>query len=79
MKECSQDHGNAGDYCTFTYSNFAAIKVGSKVFFDQATGIPAGCWTARVCTKWDSYPDGTEFVGVDSRSFGNGSMPCWIL
>ena len=41
-KECSQYNGNAGDFCTITSSNLAAIKVGSKVFYDQAAGIPAG-------------------------------------
>jgi C-terminal processing protease CtpA/Prc len=25
--------------------------------------LPGGV-TARICTKWDSYPDGREFVGV---------------
>jgi hypothetical protein len=39
-KECSQDTGAAGDFCTITSSNLAAIKKGSKVFYDQAAGIP---------------------------------------
>jgi hypothetical protein len=39
-KECSQYSGAAGDFCTITSSNLAAIKKGSKVFYDQADGIP---------------------------------------
>jgi hypothetical protein len=39
-KECSQYTGAAGDFCTFTSSNLAEIKVGSKLFYDQADGIP---------------------------------------
>jgi hypothetical protein len=39
-KECSQFAGAAGDFCTITSSNLAAIKKGSKVFYDQAAGIP---------------------------------------
>ena len=47
-KECSQDQGLAGDHCTITSSNFAAIKVGSKVFYDQAVGIPADLLDSNV-------------------------------
>jgi hypothetical protein len=48
MKECSQYTGMAGSFCTFTKSNFAPIKVGSKVFYDQADGIPAGMLDSNV-------------------------------
>jgi len=47
-KECSQDNGNPGDFCTITSSNLAAIKVGSKVFYDQADGIPKGLLDSNV-------------------------------
>jgi hypothetical protein len=47
-KECSQDKGAAGDHCTITSSNLAEIKVGSKVFYDQAAGIPAGLLDSNV-------------------------------
>ena len=40
-KECSAYQGGAGQFCTITSSNLAAIKVGSKVFYDQAAGIPS--------------------------------------
>jgi hypothetical protein len=41
-KECSQYTGAAGDFCTITSSNLAAIAVGSKIFYDQQAGIPTG-------------------------------------
>jgi hypothetical protein len=41
-KECSEHTGLAGQFCTVTSSNFAAIKVGSKIFYDLPAGIPAG-------------------------------------
>lgn len=47
-KECSQDLGRAGDFCTITSSNLAAIKVGSRVYYDQAFGIPTGLLDSNV-------------------------------
>jgi hypothetical protein len=41
-KECSQYNGNPGDCCTITSSNLSAIKAGSRVFYDQAAGLPPG-------------------------------------
>ena len=37
-KECSQNHGNAGDFCTITGSNLNAIDVGMKVIYTDAAG-----------------------------------------
>jgi hypothetical protein len=47
-KECSQDKGLAGDFCTITSSNLAEITVGSKVFYDQAGNIPTGLLDSNV-------------------------------
>jgi hypothetical protein len=41
-KNCSEFTGTAGTFCTITSSNLAQIKVGSKVFYDQAANIPTG-------------------------------------
>ena len=41
-KECSAYTGLPGAFCTITSSDLAAIPVGSKVFYGQASGIPAG-------------------------------------
>jgi hypothetical protein len=47
-KECSQYTGLAGSFCTFTKSNLAAIKVGSKIFYDQPDGVPTGLLDSNV-------------------------------
>jgi len=47
-KECSEDHGNAGEFCTITSSNLARIKVGSRVYYDQPAGVPAGMLDSNV-------------------------------
>jgi hypothetical protein len=47
-KECSQNKGQAGDFCTITASDLAEIAVGAKVFYDQPAGIPAGVLDSNV-------------------------------
>jgi hypothetical protein len=47
-KECSQDHGLAGDFCTITSSDLPQINVGSKVYYDQAGNVPAGMLDSNV-------------------------------
>jgi hypothetical protein len=47
-KECSQYNGAAGSFCTITSSNLTEILVGSKVFYDQAAGIPSGLLDSNV-------------------------------
>lgn len=39
-KECSAYTGAAGDYCTITSSNVAAIEVGSRVIYLQPLTFP---------------------------------------
>ena len=39
-KECTAYTGAAGSFCTFTSSNVAEIKIGSKIFYDRSAGIP---------------------------------------
>jgi hypothetical protein len=41
-KACPEYTGAAGDFCTITSSNYARIKVGSRVYYTQPAGIPAG-------------------------------------
>jgi hypothetical protein len=59
-KECSQYTGQAGSFCTFTSSNLAAIKVGSKIFYDQAAGTPTGLLDSNVVID---AGDGNRAVG----------------
>jgi len=71
-KECSQYVGQAGGYCTITSSNLAAIKVGSKVFYeqDQTANAAAGFFSTDVFL--DAGP-GNMAVGhctLDAPSFG---------
>jgi hypothetical protein len=47
-KECSEYAGAAGQFCTIASSNVPEIKVGTKVFYDQAAGIPAGLLDSNV-------------------------------
>jgi hypothetical protein len=47
-KECSQNTGQAGSFCTITSSSLPAIAVGSKIFYDQALGTPAGMLDSNV-------------------------------
>jgi hypothetical protein len=81
-KECSQYTGAAGSFCTITSSNVAAIKIGSKVFYDQAAGVPAGLLDSNVvldaghsnralgrCTL-----DGTTNIGLCTFSDGTGRL-----
>jgi hypothetical protein len=39
-KNCSDYHGDAGEFCTITSSNLNAIKVGSRVVYASAVGDP---------------------------------------
>ena len=47
-KECSQYNGAAGSFCTITSSNLTEILIGSRVFYDQAAGIPTGLLDSNV-------------------------------
>ncbi len=64
MKECSQDKGNAGDFCTITSSNLTEIPVGSKVFYDQAAGTPTGMLDSNVIVD----------AGNGNRGFGRCTL-----
>ncbi len=60
-KDCSAYTGAAGAYCTITSSNLAAIKVGSKVYYDQAAGVPPGLLDSDVVLD----------AGNGNRAFGH--------
>ena len=61
MKECSQYTGASGSFCTITASNVGPIKVNSKVYYDQAAGIPAGLLDSNVVLD----AEGGEIVQVE--------------
>lgn len=72
-KDCSAYTGAAGAYCTITSSNLAAIKVGSKVFYDQAAGIPAGFLDSDVLLDAGT---GNRAVGHCTLDLGTGLGLC---
>ena len=47
-KECADYHGAAGEFCTITSSNLTEIVNNSKVFYDEAAGIPTGLLDSNV-------------------------------
>lgn len=80
-KECSQFTGMSGSFCTITSSNLPQIPAGTKVYYDQAFGVPAGMldsnvvlrvgqadWAVGRCTL-----DGN--TGAGTCSFSNGVGP----
>ena len=72
-KECSAYTGAAGDSCTITSSNLAAIEVGSKVFYDLAAGIPTGLLDSVVVLD---AGDGNRAVGHCTLDFATGLGLC---
>jgi hypothetical protein len=68
-KDCSAYTGLAGGYCTITSSNLAAIKVGSKVFYDQAAGTPPGLLDSNVVLDAGT---GSRAVGQCTVDSGTG-------
>jgi hypothetical protein len=40
IKNCNNYTGQSGSYCTIVSSNLAQISMGTRVFYDQAFGIP---------------------------------------
>ena len=72
-KECSQYGGGAGQFCTITSSNLDEIKVGSKVFYDQGAGIPAGLLDSNVVLDAGS---GNRAVGRCTLDLGTGIGLC---
>jgi hypothetical protein len=72
-KECSQYNGAAGSFCTITSSNLTRILVGSKVFYDQAAGIPNGLLDSNVVLD---AGNGDRAVGRCTLDFSTGLGLC---
>jgi hypothetical protein len=81
IKDCSAYIGAPGSSCTFISSNLAEIPVGSKIYVDQAAGIPTGFldsdvminvatgdWAVGHCTL-----DLTTHLGLCRFSDGTGN------
>ena len=72
-KDCSQFTGLPGSFCTVTASNVAAIPVGSKVFYDQAAGIPAGLLDSNIVLD---AGNGNRAVGRCTLDLATGLALC---
>lgn len=72
-KECTQYTGLPGGFCTFTSSDLAQLEVGSKVFYDQAPGVPAGLLDSNVVLD---AGNGNRAVGRCTLDFGTGQGLC---
>jgi hypothetical protein len=72
-KNCSQYTGAAGSWCTITSSSLPAIKVGSKVLYDQAAGIPAGMLDSNIVLD---AGDGNRAVGRCTLDLATGLGLC---
>src|ERR1043165_3607236 len=74
-KQCSQPQyqGLAGQFCTITSSNLDEIKVGSRIFYDQAAGIPAGMLDSNVVLDAGG---GNRAVGRCTLDGGTGLGLC---
>ena len=63
VKECFPTYtGHAGDYCTITSSNLAQIPPDSRLYYDQAAGIPTGLLDSNVVLD-DMTGNGNRAVG----------------
>ncbi len=72
-KDCSQYTGQAGSSCTVTASNVAAIPVGSKVFYDQASNNPVGLLDSNIVLD---AGNGNRAVGRCTLDLANGLALC---
>jgi hypothetical protein len=72
-KNCSLYTGAAGSFCTITSSSLPEIKVGSKVLYDQAAGVPAGMLDSNIVLD---AGDGNRAVGRCTLDFATGLGLC---
>jgi hypothetical protein len=79
-KECSQYHGQAGEFCTITSSNLKAIPAGSKVVYASAAGDGVLDSDLVVYTRGANAAYGhvvldlTTFTGTVTFSGGTGQF-----
>jgi len=65
-KNCKDNTGAAGSFCTITSSSLPQIKVESKVIYDQAAGIPTGMLDSNIVLD---AGDGNRAVGRCTLDF----------
>ena len=67
--------GAAGSFCTITSSSLPEIKVGSKIFYDQAGGVPKGMLDSNIVLD---AGDGDRAVGRCTLDFATGLGLCTL-
>lgn len=72
-KECSEYNGQPGSFCTITSSNISEITPGSKVFYTQPLGIPAGVVDSNVVLD---AGDGSRAIGRCTLDLATGLGLC---
>jgi hypothetical protein len=73
VKECSQNQGLPGNFCTFVSSSLSLIPPGSKIYYDQAMGIPAGMLDSNVILDAGL---GNRAIGRCTLDLATGSGLC---
>jgi hypothetical protein len=68
-KECSDYHGNAGEFCTITSSNIPAIKRGMRVFYAAAADFGAGVLDSDLVLDGPGNNDAFGHVVLDTGTF----------
>jgi hypothetical protein len=74
-KECTEWVGNPGDWCTVTVSNVGRLPVGSRIYYDQAAGIPAGLLDSNIVID---AGNGNRAVGRCTLDLATGLGLCTI-
>ena len=72
-KNCAEYTGLSGDHCTIASSDLAEIAVGSKIYYDQAAGIPTGLLDSNVVLDAGS---GNRAVGRCTLDLSTGLGLC---
>ena len=72
-KDCPEYTGLAGDHCTIASSDVGEIAVGSKIYYDQAAGIPTGLLDSNVVLDAGS---GDKAVGRCTLDFSTSLGLC---
>ena len=74
-KECSEWVGNPGDWCTVTVSNVGRVPVGSRIYYDQAAGVPAGLLDSNIVID---AGNGNRAVGRCTLDLATGLGLCTV-
>ena len=72
-KNCTDYHGQPGEFCTVTSSSLSEIAPGAKVVYTQPAGIPAGMLDSNVLLDTG---EGSRAIGRCTLDFMTGRGLC---